>query len=226
MPVRSWSGLLRVPGDGHYEWRGFLRPDELPRSYDPASGMIVTANNNILPPGYPRALNYDWAPPYRAHRIARVLEPGARFTVEDFERLQLDEYSLPASELVPVLVAAARRRGTVARPEVDPLGAWDYVMSKERPAPLLYEAWLGAVGTRLARTRTGGADDFALPLPTVIRLVTAPDAAFGRDPEAARDTLVLAALDDTLATNSNHAIDHPLRRPGRVHHHPAIRHPV
>src|SRR5439155_17311 len=54
-PIRSWSGLLPVPGDGRYEWRGFLRPDELPQSYDPASGMIVTANNNILPPGYAHA---------------------------------------------------------------------------------------------------------------------------------------------------------------------------
>src|SRR5205823_5925204 len=108
MPVRSWSGLLPVPGDGRYEWQGFLRPDELPQSYDPASGMIVTANNNILPPGYARALNYDWAPPYRAHRIARMLGPGARLTVEDFERLQLDEYSLPPSERVPVPLVLGR----------------------------------------------------------------------------------------------------------------------
>src|SRR5256884_3866961 len=198
MPMRRWTGVLAVPGDGRYEWQGVRRPDELPPSYDPASGMIVTANNNILPPGYAQALNYDWAPPYRAHRIARVLGPGARLTVEDFERLQLDEYSLPASELVPVLVAAARRRGTAAGPEIDTLGAWDYVMSKDRTAPLLYEAWLGAVGKRLARTRTGGAVGFVLPIPTLGPGNTAADEAFRRDPQAARDSLVLPALADAL----------------------------
>src|SRR6266705_2374396 len=72
MPVRGWSGLLPVPGDGRYEWQGMLPPRELPQAYDPPSGMIVTANHNILPPGYPHALNYDWAPPYRAQRIDQV----------------------------------------------------------------------------------------------------------------------------------------------------------
>ena len=226
MPIRSWSGLLPVAGDGRYEWQGFLRPDELPQSYDPASGMIVTANNNILPPGYARALNYDWAPPYRAHRIARMLGPGARLTVEDFERLQLDEYSLPASELVPVLVAAARRRGTAAGPEIDTLGAWDYVMSKDRTAPLLYEAWLGAVGKRLARTRTGGAAEFVLPIPTLVRVITAPDGAFGRDPAAARDSLALAALDDAVAEISTQLGADRSRWSWGALHRAVFRHPV
>ena len=57
MPVRGWSGLLPVPGDGRYEWQGMLPPRELPQAYDPPSGMIVTANHNILPPAYPHALN-------------------------------------------------------------------------------------------------------------------------------------------------------------------------
>src|SRR5256884_7846737 len=192
MPMRRWTGVLAVPGDGRYEWQGVRRPDELPPSYDPASGMIVTANNNILPPGYAQALNYDWAPPYRAHRIARVLGPGARLTVEDFERLQLDEYSLPASELVPVLVAAARRRGTAAGPEIDTLGAWDYVMSKDRTAPLLYEAWLGAVGKRLARTRTRGAAHFVVPTPPLVPVVPAPDRALRPHPPAGRGPPLLA----------------------------------
>jgi len=226
MPIRSWSGLLPVAGDGRYEWQGFLQPDELPQSYDPASGMIVTANNNILPPGYARALNYDWAPPYRAHRIARMLGPGARLTVEDFERLQLDEYSLPASELVPVLVAAARRRGTAAGPEIDTLGAWDYVMSKDRTAPLLYEAWLGAVGKRLARTRTGGAAEFVLPIPTLVRVITAPDGAFGRDPAAARDSLALAALDDAVAEISTQLGADRSRWSWGALHRAVFRHPV
>src|SRR5213592_1044751 len=51
MPVRGWSGLLPVPGDGRYEWQGMLPPRELPQAYDPPSGMIVTANHNILPRG-------------------------------------------------------------------------------------------------------------------------------------------------------------------------------
>ena len=194
MPVRGWSGLLPVPGDGRYEWQGMLPPRELPQAYDPPSGMIVTANHNILPPGYPHALNYDWAPPYRAQRIDQVLRGATHLTVNDLERLQLDEYSVPASQLVPVLLAAARRRGAAARSDIAILDRWDFTMRRDQVAPLLYEAWLKALATRLARIEAGVAvDDVAPPLPTLVRLVTA------FKPIAARDSLVLTALDEAIA---------------------------
>ena len=200
MPVRTWSGLLPVPGDGRYEWRGFLQVDELPQSYNPPEGLIVTANNNILPPGYGHALNYDWAPPYRAQRIAAVLRANAHLTVEECERLQLDEYSLPAAQLVPVLLTAAQHAGATPRPEIATLAAWDAVMSRDGIAPALYEAWLRVLTARLSRSRAGpAAEVMPLSLPTVVRLVTAPDAEFGPRPEAGRDSLLLAALDDAIA---------------------------
>jgi penicillin G amidase len=194
MPLRSWSGLLPVPGDGRYEWQGFLPPRELPQTYDPPNGMIVTANHNILPPGYPHALSYDWAPPYRAQRIEQLLRGATHLTVKDLERLQLDEYSIPASQLVPVLLAAARRPRAATRPEIAILDRWDFTMARDQAAPLLYEAWLNALGTRLARSQAGAAaGDVFLPLPTLVRLVT------DLQPAAARDSLVLAALDEAVA---------------------------
>src|SRR5205823_5685093 len=96
----------------------------------------------------------------------------------------------------------------------------------DRTAPLLYEAWLGAVGTRLARTRTGGAADFVLPIPTLVRVITAPDGAFGRDPEAARDSLVLAALDDALAEISTQLGADRSRWSWGALHRAVFRHPV
>src|SRR6185503_14933016 len=73
-------------------------------------GFIVTANNNILPAGYPRPINYSWAEPFRADRLAGVLRDSGSFTRADFERLHHDELSLPARTLVPVLLAAGQRR--------------------------------------------------------------------------------------------------------------------
>jgi len=65
MPIRSWSGMLPVPGSGGYEWQGFLPFSELPSSYNPPEGFIATANHNILPPGYTKPLAYEWAEPSR-----------------------------------------------------------------------------------------------------------------------------------------------------------------
>lgn len=219
MPVRSWSGLLPVPGDGRYEWRGFLRLDDLPQSYDPSDGLIVTANNNILPPKYPHPLNYEWAAPYRAQRISTVLRASERLMVEDCERLQQDEYSLPASRLVPALVAAARRVGGADRPEIDTLQSWDYVMTRDRMAPLLYESWLRAVTRRLTRSQAGaGADVMSLPLPTVVQLLTTP--------QTAPDSLVLAAWDDAVSELSTTLGTDRSRWTWGALHHAVFRHPL
>jgi len=52
VPVRhGWPGLLPVPGNGKYEWDGFLPPAELPSLLNPESGFIATANEDNLPAG-------------------------------------------------------------------------------------------------------------------------------------------------------------------------------
>ena len=123
MPIRSWSGLLPVPGNGNYEWQGFLPADRLPSSFNPAAGFIATANHNILPPGYTAPLNYDWADPFRFDRIAAILRDSSGLTRADFERLQHDELSLPAQATVPVLLAALRRHPSAVRAPVSDSGS-------------------------------------------------------------------------------------------------------
>ena len=207
MPVRSWTGLLPVPGDGRYEWKGFLDITELPQKYNPASGMIVTANNNILPPGYTKPLNYDWASPVRADRIRAVLDSavgaGKKFSVDDFKKLQHDEYSAPASQFVPLIVAAAERKGQGSRVDIGVLKKWDFVMRASDAAPAIYEAWLAewrkrVIATLLPAELSSGGSLFELE--RIIAVSMKPTKDFGSRPEEARDTLVLAALDAAIAT--------------------------
>jgi penicillin amidase len=207
MPVRSWTGLLPVPGDGRYEWKGFLGITELPQKYNPVGGMIVTANNNIVPPGYTKPLNYDWASPVRADRIRAVLDSavsaGKKFSVDDFKKLQHDEYSAPASQFVPLIVAAAERKGQGSRVEIGVLKSWDFVMRASGAAPAIYEAWLAewrkrVVATLLPAELSSGGSLFELE--TIIAVSMKPTKDFGSRPEEARDTLVLAALDAAIAT--------------------------
>ena len=49
----NWNGLLPVPGDGRYEWDGFLPARDLPNLADPAKGWFASANQDNLPRGYP-----------------------------------------------------------------------------------------------------------------------------------------------------------------------------
>jgi penicillin amidase len=150
-PVRKgWDGLLPVPGGGAFEWQGFLPASELPSAFNPAEGFLATANHNILPPGYPHTLGYDWASPERYQRILMALRVpgGKKFSVEDFERLQHDTVSLPARRLIRLL-AQIRTDGRKAeagdpasqQPWVDRLLRWTGDLAKDSAEAVVYELW-------------------------------------------------------------------------------------
>lgn len=204
MPKRHWSGLLPVPGDGRYEWQGFVPIEQLPQLYNPRSGYIATANDNILrymPSTYRTPISYEFPKPsYRAERLHEVLRDSGRFSVRDFERLQNDDVSLFARWLAPVLVRAATHAGAGARREVTALAAWDYRMDKDEYAPLVFETWSAALG-RLAmgvayRDEVGRA---------LRGRVDWEDVATEVLPGGRGDSLVLAALDSASATIARRA---------------------
>jgi penicillin amidase len=151
-PVRSrGTGLLPVPGhDSAHEWVGFLPVSDLPQSFNPSSGYIATANHNILPPRYPRTLGYEWGAPHRYRRIVEMLETGGSFTVADFERMQHDEVSLPARQIVSWLNDALAFPGV--QPEAESVYAtellerWDGRLSADSAAAAMYETWLPLLG--------------------------------------------------------------------------------
>ena len=147
-PVRkNWSGLLPVPGHtGRYEWEGFLPVRDLPQLYNPATHHVATANHNILPKGYPHAVGFEFAAPFRFRRIEEVLGTGKKFTVEDFQRLQHDETSLPARELVAMLPERDS-------PAVRLLKKWDCVLGKDSAAGALFEVWLRQVPVRYVQSQ-------------------------------------------------------------------------
>ncbi len=197
MPVRRWSGLLPVPGDGRYEWDGWVPFARLPKSYNPSAGFIVTANHNILPRGYSIPLNYEFAPPHRADRITGVLRDSTGWTVAAFQRLQHDEYVDIARRLVPVLLSAARGRGVAERDDVRALARWNFVMSRDSVAPLLYQAWYNALSGRVYAALASGAARDAVPYrdaELVVRMATGTEWGAAR-----RDSMALAAFDDAIA---------------------------
>ncbi len=204
-PIRKgWSGLLPVPGDGRYEWQGFLPMSKLPRAFNPPEHFLATANHNILPPGYPYELGYDWAPPDRFQRIVEVLRtPGRKYTVADFERLQHDERSIPACEAVRLL-ASAKGMNEALRPHVERLARWDCVLDADSGEAALYEIWKSKLAPAVFKPRLseglwkmlGG----ELSFDEALRELRSPAPRwFGDDPAAGRDAVLVASLRDAVA---------------------------
>lgn len=200
VPTRSWTGLMPVSGDGRYEWGRFLGVNEWPQSFNPGSGYIATANNNILPKGYRFNIGSEFGADWRINRINEVFGQKEKFSITDFEELQHDATSTLARELAPALVTAARRRGADAM-AVDAVARWDYRMDAAAVAPLIYESWSQAFARAVYRNALpadfhslGGRPEW----PLVIEAARTGAHLKGMATDT-RDSLVLSSLDTALA---------------------------
>ena len=139
-PLRSWSGLLPVPGDGRFEWDGYLPITALPQETNPSRGYVATANHYLFPNdyAYDAARHWTWADPYRARRIEEVLGSGRRFSVAEVARLQNDDLSLPARALVPLLRDLPFSNPAVAAAR-DLVLKWDFVLDKDSAAAAVFQ---------------------------------------------------------------------------------------
>ncbi len=166
IPIRAnGDGSLPEKGttDKSQEWMGYIRFDELPRIYNPPSGVIATANSRITPDKYKYSISTGWEAPWRSNRIYRVLESGRKFSVADMMGVQTDIYSDFDHVVAESLVSAFDRskpQSPRAREAAEILRLWDGRMSADSPAPtiavkarseiirLLLEPKLGAVPTQ------------------------------------------------------------------------------
>lgn len=145
LPRRSagHDGTVPVPGFVRkFDWAGFVPLDELPQLLDPADGVIVTANNPVMPSanaGY--VISYNYSPPYRAARIHELLSQVPRLTAADMKRIQLDVYSKQAERLLPVFLRAlepAAARAHDLELALRQMRDWDFQTSADSPAATLF----------------------------------------------------------------------------------------
>ena len=232
---RNWSGVLPVPGDGRYEWDGYLPIKSLPSEANPSRGFIATANNYLLPDDYPykNLLHVtNWADAFRATRISEVLGSGKLFTVPEMTRLQNDDLSVVARALTPLLRRVTFSNAASAQAR-DLLTNWDFVLDKDSVAAGIYAMWqrrvlanarqvvvpaaaIKAVGANLVSTKR------------VIDWLHAPDGRFGASPIAGRDALVARSMDEAVAElTQRFGPDMQRWKYGQErYHHALLRHPL
>ena len=87
----------------------YLPFEELPQIHNPPSGIVVTANENVLETnltGYPHFITAEWSDPYRGNRIWELLGQTDKHTLETVAAVQTDIKSTFAEELLPRLIDA------------------------------------------------------------------------------------------------------------------------
>jgi penicillin amidase len=198
---RNWSGLVPVPGDGRYEWDGYLPITALPNSYNPPRGFVVTANHYLMPNDYPwkEAMHYTWADPYRASRITELLGSGRLFSVAEVARVQNDDLSIVARSLVPLLRDLPLKDVRSARAR-DMLLSWDLVLDKDSVAAGIYQMWQRRLQANIRDLVLSGAARgvFAVSMKRVVDWLVSPGGEFGANPTAGRDAMVARSLDEAV----------------------------
>jgi penicillin G amidase len=202
-PLRTnFNGLLPMPGNGEYEWSGFVPNAQLPHSFNPTAGFIATANQRTTPDSYPYVVGYEWAPPTRFERIQEVLEgarrSGHRLTVPDMEALQLDVVSLLARRMQVLLRQALGAEGGNAGQAARLILDWDDDLRADSPSAALYEVWTSRLRAELTHRAVPDGAPGALPtwsLYHVVLELSEPRATlFGASVIPTRDALLRATL--------------------------------
>lgn len=152
LPIRaSGDGTLPLDGNAGPGWTGSIPPTALPRAFNPPSGLIYSANNEI-DRGFTGLITRDWTAGFRASRLRDQLSMPSLVDVDAMAALQNDRRSLAADAVLAGLDSAikvGRTRDTEKSSTalLEQLAAWDHVVDA-RPVVSLYEAFEDALWRR------------------------------------------------------------------------------
>ncbi len=202
VPVRkNFSGYVPVPGDGRYEWDGYLPIQERPHLLNPSKGFFATANQHVTPSDYTRwdAIGYTWSDPYRGDRINKVLSETNKVDIKKMAALQTDYYSIPASHLVPLL-KNINTKDSFQLQAINHLLNWNFVLDKNSIAAGIYVAWekeIALLSTNLfIPSQVKGY--ITLQVSSIINRLENPTRFFGDNAIQKRDLLLKQALDKAI----------------------------
>ncbi len=124
------KNVVPVPGwDGEFDWRGYVPFAELPHLFDPAEGMIASANSRVADERYPHYISEFFDPPFRHRRIVELLSAERKYTLRDMRLIQNDTWSGFARQFIERIVKPWSERAPIIDVELEEtlrkLLAWD-----------------------------------------------------------------------------------------------------
>jgi penicillin amidase len=143
LPIRD----SRLPGDlvldpGRDQWRGYLGTGDLPVSFDPADGVIASANNRPVA-ALEVPVGYFFSSSDRVRRLKELVRAHQKLGFEDLAGIQRDVYAASAVGLQERLVATAESAGLGQndgeRGLIEALATWDGHYSSESRGALAFE---------------------------------------------------------------------------------------
>ncbi len=144
---------------------------DLPQKVNP-DGFAYNANNAVTTENDPWFISSRYEQPWRAERISELLNRSAQHTPDNFATILNDTVSLPARDLLPILLPfllEAEGLNSTAQQANQLLLDWDLQMNADAAAPLIFETWLHKLHGALFAAKLGANMQFyATPRPEAI----------------------------------------------------------
>jgi len=201
-PIRTThSGMVPVPGNGQYEWKGFLPINERPHVFNPSKGFFATANQHVTPADYlhPSTLAYTWADDYRGDRVNEVLKKEEKSTIASSMALQTDYTSLPARALVPLLLPIHFKNAETEQLKML-LNNWNYQLNKESVPAAIYVMWERTIITEAKNNFVPGdiSSYISLQTSTIVEWMKNPEKIFGENAPIKRDAFLHTCFEKAI----------------------------
>ena len=152
LPQRAGS-VGSFPHDGSRgegQWVGRIPASALPRLFNPERGYI-TSSNNLIDREWPGLVTRDWAAPYRAVRLQRLIDAATRVDLVAAAEWQNDVTALAAADVLmsvdAALALAAKQGDNDAADVLQQLRLWDRKVD-DRPIVTTYQLFEAALWRR------------------------------------------------------------------------------
>ncbi|HTI03093.1 MAG TPA: penicillin acylase family protein [Acidisoma sp.] len=182
VPIRrSGDGAWPEDGaDGRHDWTGWAAGSALPHDVNPASGVLLNANEPTVGRDFPVMISRDAFGGWRAARIRQLLDAQPLDSLESFAAMQMDVVSDYARRLLPVLNAVMVPKDDPAAPAAALLHGWDGRMAAHAPQPLIFNAWMEAFGDRVLKANGVPPDSGAVLRDSFVMSLLVPAGGEGK----------------------------------------------
>jgi penicillin amidase len=200
---RKGNGMKPSPGwDPSYDWNGGIPFAKLPYVYNPPSGFVIAANQQVIGNQYPYPLGSTFSYGWRSQEIIDRLREAPPLTLDSAEGIFYDDTIRFAADLVPILLKIKVPDPWVVEGQRTLVG-WDYSATPDSAAAAYFNVICHNIFKLTFRDElpeedlwpTGG-DRWYAVLTILIKQVANPwwDDVRTPDKIETRDDILLAAM--------------------------------
>jgi penicillin G amidase len=135
IPLRGQGNGTRpsLGWEPSHNWRGTIPFAKLPYVYNPPSGFLVAANQQVIGSQYPHPLGSSFSYGWRSQEIIESLRDAPPLSMDSAEQIFYDDTIRFAANLVPILLRINVRDPWVVEGQQTLVG-WDYSSTKDSAA--------------------------------------------------------------------------------------------